>query len=348
MSSIRWDRYALVATQPHARAWLAIQANLGLAPNTIDAYGRALEDFFNFSARSTIEPNSAKGDHIAAYVQDLRERPSRRGRSVLRIDSGAGLANATLQQRLTAVRLYYDYLLEEGIRTDNPVGRGRYTPGKAFGGQRNRGLIPRYHQLPWIPNDEQWQTILGAVRGESLRNRMMFALAYDAALRREELCSLETGDIDPSQRLVRIRAETTKNRQERIVPYSEVTGQLYQNYLQHRRSLSRGRGPLFLSESRRNWAAPISIWTWSKVISDVASRANVVQFTTHSLRHLRLTDLARANWDIHDIATFAGHRCTDTTLLYIHLSGRDLAEKLARGMDQIHAWRIRMIGEVLQ
>jgi hypothetical protein len=44
-----------------------------------------------------------------------------------------GLSNATLQQRLTAVRLFFDFLIEEGQRADHPVGRGRYTPGKAFG-----------------------------------------------------------------------------------------------------------------------------------------------------------------------------------------------------------------------
>jgi hypothetical protein len=30
-------------------------------------------------------------------------------------------------------------------------------------------------------------------------------------------------------------------------------------------------------------------------------------------------------------------------LRYIHLSGRDLADKLSRGMDHIHAWRIAML-----
>ena len=53
------------------------------------------------------------------------------------------------------------------------------------------------------------------------------------------------------------------------------------------------------------------------------------QFTPHTLRHLRLTDLARAGVDLHDLATFAGHRSIDTTMQYIHLSGTDLAERLA-------------------
>jgi integrase len=153
----------------------------------------------------------------------------------------------------------------------------------------------------------------------------MFAMACDAGLRREELCSLETADIDPAHRVLRIRAETTKNRQGRVVPYSEAAGELYAQYLRHRRAFHKERGRLFVSESRRNKGRPISIWTWSKVIADVARCAGVREFSTHTLRHLCLTDLARANWDIRQIATFAGHRCLQTTLLYIHLSGQGLS-----------------------
>jgi integrase/recombinase XerD len=66
---------------------------------------------------------------------------------------------------------------------------------------------------------------------------------------------------------------------------------------------------------------------------------------THTLRHLCLTDLARAGWELHALATFAGHRNLATTLQYIHLSGRDLAEKLTRGMAHIHTWRAQTLAE---
>jgi integrase/recombinase XerD len=264
------------------------------------------------------------------------------------LDSGFGLANATLQQRLTAVRLFYDYLIEEDIRSTNPVGRGRYTPAKGFSGARDKGLIPRYHKLPWIPSEEQWRSVLETAKQEPLRNRVMLAFAYDAALRREELCALSTSDIDPSRRMIRIRAQTTKNLMERVVPYSEATGVLYAAYLQERRLLSRNRGPLFLSESDRNLASPITIWTWSKVIKGIAERSGVHQFTTHTPRHLCLTDLARCGWDIHEIALFAGHRSIQTSILYIHLSGRELGAKIERGMASIHEWRVNMVKEMVQ
>lgn len=345
MTDIRWDSYPLLATHLHAKAWLSSQCDLGLAPNTISAYGRGLSDYFAFCARRCVSPDSATRAHLSAYVRDLAHRPHARGTNVRVIHSGAGLSNGTMQQRLTAVRLFYDFLMEEGMRRDNPVGRGRYTPGRSFGGHRERGLLPRYRKLPWIPSEEQWLTILGVVREETARNRVMFALAYDAALRREELCAMETGDIDPARRQLRIRAEVTKGRRERIVPYSVSTGILLSIYLKTRALMSRTRGPLFLSESRRNFAQPLTIWTWSKVVKGIANHAGIERLTTHTMRHLCLTDLARASWDINEIARFAGHRHVETTMQYIHLSGRDLAEKLERSMQSVHAMRVRIMGE---
>lgn len=299
-----------LAGGPEAGRWLDLQRDLGRAARTIEAYRRCLVDYLGFCAREKVDPLAAGRADIARYVRDLRERPSARGAKVVTLDSGAGLANATIQQRLTAVRLFYDYLVEEQHRDANPVGRGRYQPGRAH---RERGLVPRFSKLPWIPTDEQWQAIVTAAQGEPVRNRLMLALGYGAGLRREELCSLRTEDIDPAYRTIRVRAEATKNRRERIVPYSAATGELLRAYLEHRRTLSSARGPLFLSESRRNPAAPLSLWTWSKVVRRLAVRAGVPRFSTHTLRHLCLTDLARAGWELHAIAEFAGHRNPATT-----------------------------------
>ncbi|MCW1100159.1 site-specific integrase [Streptomyces sp. RS2] len=138
-------------------------------------------------------------------------------------------------------------------------------------------------------------------------------------------------------------AETTKSRLERVVPYSASTGVLMSASLAHRATISRARGSLFLSESRRNHGQPLTLWTWSKVVRRIALAAGVPRFSTHTTRHLRLTDLARMGWELHAIATFADHRNTDSTLQYIHLSGRDLADKLARGMKHIRSWQIQML-----
>jgi hypothetical protein len=72
------------------------------------------------------DPVAASRAQVGVFVRELTSRPSRRGPNVLALDSGAGLSNATLQQRLVPVRLFYDFLMEEGLRESNPVGRGSY------------------------------------------------------------------------------------------------------------------------------------------------------------------------------------------------------------------------------
>jgi len=338
-------KWPVLGRHERAAEWLSIWADLGRAPRTIDVYARGLAEYLEACERNGVDPAAATRAEVAAFVRELRSRPSRRGGNVVTLDSGAGLANATLQQRLVPVRLFYDFLVEEGVRESNPVGRGRYTPGRRFGGAggTGRALVPRMAKLPWIPSEAEWLRVLEVFRAEPVRNRVMLALAYDAALRREELCSLRTDDLDPAQRTLRVRAETTKTRRERVVPYSAPTGVLLADYLRRRAAVSRARGRLFLSESRRNHAEPLSLWSWSKVVRRVALAADVPRFSTHTTRHLCLTDLARMGWEVHAIATFAGHRSTDSTLQYIHLSGRELAAKLASSMTHIHAWRVEML-----
>jgi integrase/recombinase XerD len=339
--AVRWP---VLASRSTAVRWLAVQADSGRSPRTVQAYARSLVDYLAWCDRAGVEVETAGRAEIAGYLRDLRERPGRHGANVISLTSRVGLSNATLQLRVTVVRLFYDFLVEEQIRERNPVARGYRS---ADGRSGRRGLVARLDPLPWIPTDEQWCAILAVTAGESLRNRLMLALAYDAALRREELCLLGTNDLDPAHRTITVRAETTKSRRSRVVPYSTVSGQLLAGYLRHRRVITTARGALFVSESPRNRGAGVSPWTWSKVVRSIALRADVSAFSTHTLRHLCLTDLARSGWELHQIATFAGHRSTDTTQRYIHLSGRDLAERLQRGMAQIHQARITQLGEVL-
>jgi integrase/recombinase XerD len=336
------EKWPVLGRHEHAAGWLRIWTDLGRAARTMDAYARGLAEYLELCERERVDPVAANRAHVAVFIRELTTRPSRRGVNVVSIDSGAGLSNATIQQRLVPVRLFYDHLIEEGLRESNPVGRGKYTPGRRFGGH-DRGLVPRLTKLPWIPDERQWLELLAVASREPIRNRVMLALAYDAALRREELCSLNTEDLDPGQRILRIRAENTKNRLERMVPYSAATGVLLSAYLAHRAAISRARGRLFLSESRRNYGQPVTLWTWSKVVRRIADEAGVPRFSTHTTRHLCLTDLARMGWELHAISTFAGHRSSESTLRYIHLSGRDLADKLSKSMDHIHAWRVQAL-----
>jgi site-specific recombinase XerD len=283
---------------------------------------------------------------IAAWIGDLHERTNPHAAKVLHLDSRVGLSNATIQQRIIAARSFYEYLVEDGLRERNPVRRGE--SGRR-GRPSKRGLVRQIERAPWIPNELAWASILNASRTEPMRNRLMVAMAYDGALRREELVQIEIDDLEPAFSLIHLRAETTKSKRARDVAFGTATSQLLVGYLRERgRVFGRVNGRLFLSASRRNRGAPISVWSWSKVVNGLAERAGLPRFSTHTFRHMRLTDLARADWTVDQIAQYAGHRDLSTTMLYIHLSGRELAAKFQRSMASIHRERERMLATLVQ
>lgn len=346
------NRFPTLFNQPYSGQWLTIQDSY-LRPNTIDAYAYALVDYFRFCAIHAINPPDAKQIDIAAYHRDLNSRSKSAKNTVPAVGTGyirstthVGFAKATVRLRLVAVRLYYEYLTEQEVRATNPVKTGKHTKGIRDGSGR-RGLVARNKKDPWLPNATQWQAILSATSSEPIRNRFMLALAYDAGLRRGELCALETSDMNPSENLIHLRAETTKSGCARKVPYSQVTGELYAAYLKYRRSLGQPLGPLFLSESRRNKGYAITFWTWSKTIQALGKRAGLPLLTTHTMRHLRLTDLARAGWSLPQIAAFAGHSSISTTMLYVHLSGRELSEHFHKTLGSLLDFRQETIKTLL-
>ena len=300
-----------------AERWLKLLSDLGRTQATLAAYRGALRHYFAFCRQNQIEPEKARFEDLAAYISpQLPGMPT-------------PAASATLQLRLSAIRLWYDFLMYLDLCTVNPLPRSG-TPGMLSSG---RGLVPRVVQLPSIPADAQWQSFLIHAAASPLRDRLMLALTYYGALRRSEVTSLSIEDFDFAHRLIRIRAETTKSRRERIVCYSPAVAPVLAAHLVQMKRTGICRGALFRSASDRNPGVPLSFWTWSKTVRKWALESGMPDTSTHTFRPLRLTHLARAGWKLHELATYAGHRDLTTTQVYIHLSGRDLAARMAGAIE---------------
>ena len=95
------EKWPVFGRHELAARWLQVWSDLGRAPRTIDAYARGLGEFLWVCERDGIDPITAGRADIAGFVRELRSRPSRSGVNVVALDSGAGLSNATLQQRLS-------------------------------------------------------------------------------------------------------------------------------------------------------------------------------------------------------------------------------------------------------
>lgn len=326
----RWvARLPRCAAEPLAMSFLTgIQAR-GLSANTLIAYGRAVEDLIEYAGPlSSLRLNAGVVYGYLAFLRGLQ--------SQARGTDASSLAPATLRQRLVGLRAYAEHLVDAGLLDRNPVPCGNIR--RTWQGEitaARRGLVPQPRRMPRLPDDEQWARLIEALARRQLRDRLMFMLAYDGALRRSEVITLRLDDFDFSARQVSIRAENSKNGYARTVLYSPATGVVLAAYLKERRLLHVGTSFVFLSASARNRSQPVGGYTWGLLASALACEADVPGFSTHTLRHLRLTDLARAGFDIVEIAKYAGHRSLETTMLYIHLSGRDMARAFQRAAPRL-------------
>jgi len=118
--------------------------------------------------------------------------------------------------------------------------------------------------------------------------------------------------------------------------FGDVARELLRRYLDERAEAGIKGGLLFRSTSNRNRLAGITPESWDKIVARIADQVGLRhRFTTHTTRHLRLTDLARTGMDLHAIAQYAGHRSLETTKIYIKLSGRETAERVRASMQTL-------------
>lgn len=115
---------------PSALSWLEVLGNLGRAPATLEAYGRGLAHFLSYCESSGWHPYNVSFEQTSLYIRQL-------------LPGGQyAVANATLHQRMTAIRLWYDHLVYAGFSQSNPLPRGQRGRWFQFGGytEGGRGL----------------------------------------------------------------------------------------------------------------------------------------------------------------------------------------------------------------
>lgn len=298
------------------RQWEAYLRATGKSPHTIRAYGQGVENFRSFCKSLRVDPLQVDDVDAVRYLTYLQ------GREIIgvgRLDKP--LATATIKARLAGLNSLYSRLLSRGDMQSNPFS----------------SLVKDYRHFQgeiWLPQPSQWQQFLGEVRKEPLRNRLMVCFAYEGALRRETLVNLERRDVDFDNGNVYVRKENSKgNRGETVVRVSKDILWFLLEYLKTTMSLKWEHGldvmPLFRSTSNRNLGDALTPSAWNKVVSRIAKQAGLPRFSTHTFRHLRLTHMAEAGVDVLHIARYAGHSSTGSTMRYIHLSGREIAQKVA-------------------
>lgn len=276
-------------------------AERGAAVNTLLAYRRDLEDFAEFMAG---EVHSADAQALRDYLGDLKRR---------------GMAPRTAARRLAALRQFHQFLLSEGVRSDDP--------SHVIDNPRLGRPLPRYL------SQEEVQRLFDAANARQdargLRARALLELAYAAGLRVSELVALPLAAVARDPALLVVRGKGGK---ERMVPIGEPARRAVAEWLPARAaSLPAGQTSkwLFPSDSA---AGHLTRDGFAKILTELAVAAGIspARVSPHVLRHSFATHLLANGADLRVVQQMLGHADIATTETYTHVVDQKLQQLVRR------------------
>ena len=172
---------------------------------------------------------------------------------------------------------------------------------------------PRGKYLPGVLSKEEAIALLQATR--NLKHRAVLAMLYSCGLRIGELRNLKLREIDFQRRQVFIK--NSKGRKDRVLVLAESILPLLNNYLNTYRPtelFAEGRdGQKYAAESIR-----------SALRASCKHAGITKQVTPHTLRHSYATHMLENGIDIRYIQELLGHSRPETTMIYTHVSRKDI------------------------
>lgn len=270
----------------------------GLSGRTVDAYARDCRQLAVF-ARERGVPRPAGIDYrlLRDFVAELADR---------------GLAGSTVSRKISAIRSYFGFLLDEGVVDEDPT---------------ERLEAPRpVRALPDVLSVPEVERLLGAVPAEAelaFRDRAILEVLYGAGLRVSELTDLRLRNLLLDEGLLQV---TGKGSKERLVPVGAGARRALARYLRElRRRLDRGEGEgrVFLNHHGRPLSR-VGVW---KIVKRHVRRAGLERrVTPHTLRHTFATHLLEGGADLASVQEMLGHADISTTEIYTHVDRSWLRE----------------------
>ncbi|MGB7786948.1 MAG: site-specific tyrosine recombinase/integron integrase [Salinimicrobium sp.] len=171
----------------------------------------------------------------------------------------------------------------------------------------------RSHYLPTVLSKEEVVSLLRVTR--NLKHRAILALIYSAGLRIGELLDLRLADIDINRRQIHVK--NSKGRKDRVVVLAESMLPLLQNYI-----ATYMPREYFAEGQQGGQYTPQSIRLF---LRQSCRRAGIrKKVTPHSLRHSYATHMLENGIDLRYIQELLGHARPETTMIYTHVSRKDL------------------------
>jgi integrase/recombinase XerD len=264
-------------------------AEAGASPHTLAAYRNDLER----AAECVASLGCASTDELSRLGAEW-----------------SALAPSTVARRSAALRRFFGFLVDDGLREDDPS-----------------AALPRprfERPLPRILDEAEIERMFKAAEdraasGEAaaMRNLALLELLYGSGLRASELVSLPRASVRPGQPFLMVRGKGSK---ERLAPISTRADTAVRAWLDHT-----PRDSLWLFPGGKKHLSRVRLF---QIVRTMAADAGISpeRVSPHVLRHAFATHLLSGGADLRVLQTLLGHADIATTQIYTHVDSARLVE----------------------
>ncbi|QPC47557.1 tyrosine-type recombinase/integrase [Mangrovibacillus cuniculi] len=218
-----------------------------------------------------------------------------------------GYQPATIARELFAIKLLFQFCVEEKICVKNPA--HSFKPPK----------IP--DNIPYYLDKFQVQKLRNLTE-ENIMERSIIELLYSSGVRISELVKIQLEDIDWELRTIHIRSG--KRKKGRIVVYTAVCAEYLRSYVDNRKD---GLPYLYINSYSTNALHARTIQVWFQGYSQLVD----FHVSPHVLRHTFAAHLAEKGMPLIGIQTLLGHvdpRQTETYARLYHHARKEIYDVL--------------------
>lgn len=269
-----------------------LAAERGVAKNTLSAYRSDLAAASELLGGKLVTADAVMLDRLGA--------------------AWSALASSSVARKVSALRRFFAFLHEEGMRADNPS-----------------AALPkpmRARTLPKILERDEVDRIFAAIDARLARKQpsskdyrlaALVELLYGSGLRASELVALPRSSVVADRPFIML---VGKGGKERLVPISDRA--------RHAVALWHGFVPSnsrFLFPSRTGHISRIRLF---QIIKDLAVEAGLdaTKVSPHVLRHAFATHLLAGGANLRALQAMLGHADIATTQIYTHVDSSRLVE----------------------
>ena len=246
------------------------------SPETIRSYRMALHQFFSYFDK---EYGEVKASDIRAWLASLEEQ---------------GLKPRTIHQKLSAVKSFYRYCMEENLIIRNPTVTV-HTPKKD-------------DSLPYYLTKRQ-VALLQELTKKDPRDRAIVETLYTTGVRVSELLGIRVEDIKWETRQIWIRKG--KGNKERFVLFTHECAERLRTYLDNRKEVN----PYLFANNRGGHLSRVFVEKKFREFSEELG----LKLVPHTMRHTFAAHLAEKNMPQSYIQELLGHVNINSTRIYTRL-----------------------------